>query len=497
MPLSQVKPTPPLGGTACIKNKTMNKFFLLAFALCALVACKQDGLSDANNNLKFDRVDLSGAEYLTVLNGGAVGKSTDGSSGLFKIDKDGNMTAVACYFTYGTDENGNKVSQEVRTDVKVVPLRIDRLGNGEYLRFLGCMFFDTQGEQIFANRLPSYLIRTKDGAVFDLSGVSLNGAQDEYSAQVDAEGNLYFTGGTNSGDTFSLGHVYKMEPQGDKMLVRELTNAQLGQFDGFVLTDKPNTFIAGQKEKGSSSSVAYNGALDGKWYVFYANGGFEPIATTATTDNSQHLFHVGNKIKILEQKRGVGEQLYINTLSIHSLDIQATPPYNLNTPTSSKIVGHDWWMESHPLTEVIECKSHYVLDCYQKLLVCSYADDSIIGVVENFTHFPYTYDYGKHKSDANSLGNIRFTIDFGSKMIKKFDFETLTYAEISYDASQIGDFVSTQKPIFSVADKTYTVYGVRNSDGRSIVAQINIETGAVQVNVNADNRTITELIKLN
>lgn len=176
----------------------MKKLFLLAFALCALVACKQDQLPDANNYLKFDRVDLAGAEYLTVLQdgtqrGGTGSKSTDGSAGLFKIDKDGNMTAVACYFSYSKDENGNTVSQEVRTDVKVVPSQIYRLGNGEYLYFSDCAFYDAQGTLIYAYNLSrSYLIRTKDGSVFDIARSNADfDIGDKYSTQVDTEGCLY------------------------------------------------------------------------------------------------------------------------------------------------------------------------------------------------------------------------------------------------------------------------------------------------------------------
>jgi hypothetical protein len=70
----------------------------------------------------------------------------------------------------------------------------------------------------------------------------------------------------------------------------------------------------------------------------------------------------------------------------------------------------------------------------------------------------------------------------------------MQYGETAYDLSSAGSFVQTG---YIIEDSALTLYGVRNSDGTSIIVSVNIQTGAVSVKTVEDNRTVAQLIKLN
>ena len=92
------------------------------------------------------------------------------------------------------------------------------------------------------------------------------------------------------------------------------------------------------------------------------------------------------------------------------------------------------------------------------------------------------------------IDNMLFYLNTTTRIIQKYDFETLTYSEVQYDDSSVGQYVQLG---ISLGYNAYIINGIRNSDGRSVVIEIDHSTGAVKTTVAPDERKITELIQLN
>ena len=111
------------------------------------------------------------------------------------------------------------------------------------------------------------------------------------------------------------------------------------------------------------------------------------------------------------------------------------------------------------------------------------------------TQFPEPeVSYGEHPLEDRMINNTLFYLNTTTRIIQKYDFETLTYSEVQYDDSSVGQYVQLG---ISLGYNAYIINGVRNSDGRSVVIEITPSTGAVKTTVAPDERKITELIQLN
>ena len=463
----------------------MKKLFLAV--LIGIMGCSKDDPGNQTQNLRWSRVDLTGAKYL-VLSESPVSKSTGAPSDVFKVDENGNMTAVVFYFTY--DNNGN--SQQARSDVKVVPQKISSYDGGQYMLFHDCDFRDGQGQSIY---LPHYggsynfLIRRKDGAVFHIPYSEKDkfpATNSKYTAKVDHTGDLFVC---------KSSVISKVEAKDGQTYLRQITPNGIGA-DQFVLTDQTDVLI------GAYSAFSYSGT------IFYPNGGFENFSSTrygydangCTYFGETSFFLDGNQLKLIERrsKYDVANQLSTDTLGIRNVAIGSAPPIAINKEYSHCRIQS--WSDNSSQEERavnfvgssgISCKDHFVLINEPYLLVCNRNDNGTRVFVPD--EYPEIINDGKPLEDK-IINNVLFGFNSTTRTIQKYNFETLTYSEVQYDDSSVGQYVQLG---ISLGYNAYIINGVRNSDGRSVVIEIDHSTGAVKTTVAPDERKITELIQLN
>lgn len=477
----------------------MKKLFLaVLIGIVGLVSCSKDDPGNQTQNLRWSRVDLTGAKYL-VLSESPVSKSTGAPSDVFKVDENGNMTAVVFYFTY--DNNGN--SQQARSDVKVVPQTIFSYDGGQYMLFHDCDFRDEQGQSIY---LPYYggnrdfLIRRKDGAVFHIPYSERDkfpATNSKYTAKVDHNGDLFVC--SSSG-------INKVEAKDGQTYLRQITPNGMGAAQ-FMLTDQTDVLLGG-------SGIADNTFDRANGTVFYPNGGFEEINFYASPgyyeDRHEYasytLFQDGNQVKLFEFRNIIRDPTIVEcvstiTLGIRDVNFPTTPPMAISKEyTYSKTWTENRYVSSWWYSAAISCKNHFILTYGGRyspedveLLVCDRSDRSMRFVTP--TQFPEpNVAYGDHPLEESMIDNTLFYLNTTTRTIQKYDFETLIYSEVQYDDSSVGQYVQLG---ISLGYNAYIINGVRNSDGRSVVIEIDHSTGAVKTTVAPDERKITELIQLN
>ena len=477
----------------------MKKLFLaVLIGIVGLASCSKDDPDNQTQNLRWSRVDLTGAKYL-VLSESPVSKSTGAPSDVFKVDENGNMTAVVFYFTY--DNNGN--SQQARTDVKVVPQKISSYDGGQYMLFHDCYIRDEQGQNI---HLPHYggsynfLIRRKDGAVFHIpysEQGKFPATNSKYTAKVDHNGDLFVC---------KSSVISKVEAKDGQTYLRQITPNGMGAAQ-FMLTDQTDVLLGG-------FGIADNTFDQANGTVFYPNGGFESIQFYTLPGyyedrheySSYTLFQDGNQVKLFECSTVIRDPTIVEcvstiTIGIRDVNFSTTPPVTLsNEYTYSKTWTENRYVSFWGYSAAISCKNHFILTYGGRyspedveLLVCDRSDKSMRIVTP--TQFPEPeVSYGEHPLEDRMINNTLFYLNTTTRIIQKYDFETLTYSEVQYDDSSVGQYVQLG---ISLGYNAYIINGVRNSDGRSVVIEINHSTGAVKTTVAPDERTITELIQLN
>lgn len=434
-----------------------------------------------------------------VLSENPVSKSTGAPSDVFKVDENGNMTAVVFYFTY--DNNGN--SQQARTDVKVVPQKISSYDGGQYMLFHDCYIRDEQGQNI---HLPHYggsynfLIRRKDGAVFHIpysEQGKFPATNSKYTAKVDHNGDLFVC---------KSSVISKVEAKDGQTYLRQITPNGMGAAQ-FMLTDQTDVLLGG-------FGIADNTFDQANGTVFYPNGGFESIQFYTPPGyyedrheySSYTLFQDGNQVKLFECSTVIRDPTIVEcvstiTIGIRDVNFSTTPPVTLsNEYTYSKTWTENRYVSFWGYSAAISCKNHFILTYGGRyspedveLLVCDRSDKSMRIVTP--TQFPEPeVSYGEHPLEDRMINNTLFYLNTTTRIIQKYDFETLTYSEVQYDDSSVGQYVQLG---ISLGYNAYIINGVRNSDGRSVVIEINHSTGAVKTTVAPDERKITELIQLN
>lgn len=117
--------------------------------LCVATSCSDNGPDGHSsktdyNKLRIGRMDLSGAVSVGLKNGNS--RAIDGeylSSGMYKIDADGNITAVAVYFS--TDTLGNRLEHEEK--LRIVPKKLFDISDN-YLMVTDCSYYDSDGDKV-------------------------------------------------------------------------------------------------------------------------------------------------------------------------------------------------------------------------------------------------------------------------------------------------------------------------------------------------------------
>ena len=222
-----------------------NKLFgrtLIAAAVCliSLSACSDDAPDGGNeggssSSLKLDRLDIAGAKALTLM--GTPSKSRDArqQSALFKMDQDGNLSAVILHVTEA--EDGGKTTD--RTDITVHPGEIFSL-SGKYTYLYDCRFYDGKGNGVglAANYDDpgtfyfNILVAKNTGKIYYVNDAAHQHFpardNDEDKSAVDKQGNLYL---------YHTGTVAKLTFSGDKAELATYGPEQFAQSGGLYILD--------------------------------------------------------------------------------------------------------------------------------------------------------------------------------------------------------------------------------------------------------------------
>ena len=133
----------------------------------AMSSCKDEPTLGKDKNLT--RFDLSNGDALTIL-GDVSSRATDGDfskAGMFKIDNNGNITAVGIFV--------NEDGKESLSDLKVNPAIMYNLTEN-YMYFEGCSYYDADGDPVNAtDEYRSLIVRRSDGLIFSAHGICYMG----------------------------------------------------------------------------------------------------------------------------------------------------------------------------------------------------------------------------------------------------------------------------------------------------------------------------------
>ncbi|MBD5173289.1 MAG: hypothetical protein HDT08_01445 [Bacteroidales bacterium] len=128
---------------------------------CALILFSCDNGPDYGK-MRVSRMDIVGAKAVGFIYADNNSRGEAISSGLYKIDAAGNITAVAVYFT--EDESGNQSKHE--SEVKMGGGSMKDVGN-DFIYITNCWFVDKKGD--FIEELPNIiLVRKSDGKMWNL-----------------------------------------------------------------------------------------------------------------------------------------------------------------------------------------------------------------------------------------------------------------------------------------------------------------------------------------
>ncbi|MDE6643977.1 MAG: hypothetical protein K2K27_07740 [Muribaculaceae bacterium] len=195
----------------------IKKIFKCVAIVIGMVALQSCDKGPDYGKMSPSMMDIAGAKSIGFINETAASRGEALSSGLYKIDANGNISAVAVYFT--EDEYGNQTQHQ--DEVKMKSADIYNVGT-DYLFFNDCMFVDKKGEHIYA--LPyKILVRKSDGKMWSLdyddTGVWFGGHLEEGQYYQAYDGTLYYSeihGGY-------LENIYKLNLKTEPATVEQVT----------------------------------------------------------------------------------------------------------------------------------------------------------------------------------------------------------------------------------------------------------------------------------
>lgn len=249
------------------RNFLLIGFQFLILLIIGLSSCENlDSNNNNYQNLRIGRMDLSGAKQLAIVNSNT--RAIDGeflSAGLYKIDENGNFSAVAVYFT--TDLSGNRLEKEYA--LKVSPKHLFKLSDN-YILAASCDYYDADGDFVQNQWMESaededgywvrqevpyknLLVRLSDGKVWCVDNIkdmlytqgyhfdSSDKYVQEYYLKGDfyqsKSGELYFRWLSNEGinPKYPFGCIFKFNLSGDDPSFNQLTT--IGLNDMIDITD--------------------------------------------------------------------------------------------------------------------------------------------------------------------------------------------------------------------------------------------------------------------
>ena len=195
----------------------MVKNFLKGVAIIMMmVALQSCDKGPDYGKMRPSMMDIAGAKSVGIIDESTLSRGEALSSGLYKIDADGNISAVAVYFT--EDEYGNQTQHQ--DEVKMKSANIYNVGT-DYLFFDDCRFVDKKGERI--DDLPhKILVRKSDGKMWSLdlkdTGVIFYGNENGCQFYQANDGTLYYYE-----TRYSDKKIYKLNLKTEPATVEQVT----------------------------------------------------------------------------------------------------------------------------------------------------------------------------------------------------------------------------------------------------------------------------------
>lgn len=470
--------------------------FLACFVLIAAFAgCSESddlggGGGSKGKSIKLQKLDLSGAKYLTLVDNSRAEDSDE--VGLFKIDENGNMTTVVLSCTEEEDGNVTKI----RTDIKVKPFEIHSLA-GIYTFMYGCEFIDGNGNRFGLKQYYepesteidfNILVRHSDGAIFYIPDELSNGYFNRpnipdmvRTAFADDKGNLYLFGR-------GLG---KLTTQNGQLVMKQVNSSGV-YFSGTDILPFDNETVMVQSP---SWENGYN-----NFTILYPNGGFENY--NGEVDNLVSITKVksGAKAVVLnEVQRENTKTEYI--VSLHDFRVGTSyGDHTLSGPLASYSSGTDyttdytdpdyrWWIPSASgsapshLKGVYESNNWYFIGQYFVI------DKRTMEMRELETPVIFPDKTNVYKG----LSWVVYNYD-GQWIAKWSDIESLQYGKININLP--ANF-SENSSIIDIPSGKLILTGVRYVDGKTVTYFIDFETGNYTCTETDSERPITALIPLN
>ncbi|MDE6702810.1 MAG: hypothetical protein K2K00_03940 [Muribaculaceae bacterium] len=205
--------------------KTIRNIFraiAIIVGITALNSCSDDGPD--YGKMRVSRMYIAGAKAVGFIASSTGSRGEALSSGLYKIDANGNISAVAVYFT--EDEEGNQTKHE--SEVKLKYAKMANAGN-DYIYFSNCQFFDNNEDYI--SGLPrKILVRKTDGKMWNLdekyTGIDFSYAYDDgdglqpWQFYQDYSGTLYYADQVNR---WKVGNIYKFNLKTEPATIEQVT----------------------------------------------------------------------------------------------------------------------------------------------------------------------------------------------------------------------------------------------------------------------------------
>ncbi|MDE5567240.1 MAG: hypothetical protein K2I89_07355 [Muribaculaceae bacterium] len=189
-------------------------------SIAALNSCSDDGPD--YGKMRVSRMDIAGAKAVGFIDSSTGSRADAVSSGLYKIDANGNISAVAVYFT--EDEEGNQTKHE--SEVRMEQAGMANVGNN-YIYFSNCSFTDKNGEYIYG--LPrKILVRKTDGKMWNLdeeyTGIDIPNVYvlKDWQFYQAADGTLYYSDSKINDYSYSE-LIYRFNLKSEPATIQQVT----------------------------------------------------------------------------------------------------------------------------------------------------------------------------------------------------------------------------------------------------------------------------------
>lgn len=450
-------------------------------------------------SLRMERLDISDAKYLSLMGsseGRAARSDSDVQEGLFKIDEEGNVSAVV--LSCVEEEDGTVIRE--RTDIRVVPSEIVPL-SGVYTLLRQCDFLTLDGEYFDMRRCyepedpgaffePFHLlVRNSDGKIFY---IPLDANRYIWSEHIP----VICSDLTSNGDFYLLGGgiLSKILVQGENLAIQQISSIALEGTQIWTL------------DNGTIVVPSYD-----NFYTFvYPNGGFESLeAQENGSTDYLYLTRINREIKAVRVECRPGQPQDEYVVSLYDYKVGTTVNSNqFSQPYASISSGTDYsehlgdanyldWVSKYKAGGPQWITPMYETDHYYLLGTCLVIDKQTNQIRDlswdESNHIIIPTEYNMYKGLVWRVYGNPYN-GYGAEW---FDPDTFEYGSVSFDLSAVGPFVESSA-LADIPEGEMTIAGIRNSDGKQVICVVNIETGEARVSVSdVELPPVVTLIPLN